>query len=113
MTGPPEDAAGLIGASRLYLPDAGRARGTHCGSVEAWEGLPARSREHPDEFWADVARELKWMRPWEVVREGHFPDFKYFVGGIGSPTVNLLDRHLAPSRAGRVRDTESGPGRVG
>ena len=35
-------AAGLIGASRLYLPAADRARATHCGSVEAWEALLAQ-----------------------------------------------------------------------
>ncbi len=97
-----DDAAGLIGASRLYVPQADRARKTHCGSVEAWEALLARSRERPDEFWADAASELEWMRPWDVVREGHFPHFKYFVGGVGNPTVNLLDRHLARGADNRL-----------
>ena len=86
----------------LSLPQADRARKTRCGSVEAWEALLARSRERPDEFWADVARELEWMRPWDVVREGHFPHFKYFVGGVGNPTVNLLDRHLARGADNRL-----------
>ena len=97
-----DGAAGLIGASRLYMPSADRARKTHCGSVEAWEALLARSRERPDEFWADAASELEWMRPWDVVREGHFPHFKYFVGGVGNPTVNLLDRHLAQGADNRL-----------
>ena len=86
----------------VYVPEADRARATHCGSVEAWEALLARSRERPDEFWADVASELEWMRPWDVVQEGHFPHFKYFVGGIGNPTVNLLDRHLAQGADNRL-----------
>ena len=84
------------------MPDAGRARATHCGSIEAWEALLARSQERPDEFWAEVARELEWMRPWDAVQEGRFPHFKYFVGGIGNPTVNLLDRHLARGTDNRV-----------
>ena len=88
MTEPHDGVAGLIGASRAYIPDAERARATHCGSVEAWEALLARSQAHPDEFWADVARELEWMRLWDVVQEGCFPHFKYFVGGVGNPTVN-------------------------
>ena len=93
------EGPGLIGASQLYVPEAERARATNSGSVAAWEALLARSRERPDEFWADVARELEWMRPWDVVREGHFPHFKYFVGGVGNPTVNLLDRHLTRGAA--------------
>src|SRR4051812_2939 len=91
----PHDAASLIDASQLYMPDAARAGTTHCGSVDAWEALLERSRSCPDEFWSDVARELEWMRPWDVVQEGHFPHFRYFVGGVGNPTVNLIDRHLA------------------
>src|SRR3954471_19602040 len=102
MIEPEKDAAGLVAASRLYVPDAERARTTTCGSVEAWEALLARSRRHPDEFWADVARELEWMRPWDVVQEGRFPHFKYFVGGVGNPTVNLLDRHLARGADNRL-----------
>jgi acetyl-CoA synthetase len=102
MTEPREDAAGLIGASRLYPPDPDRARTTHCGSVEAWEALLKRSREHPDEFWDQAARELEWMRPWDSVREGHFPHFKYFVGGVSNPTLNLLDRHLARGADNRL-----------
>lgn len=102
MADRPDDAAGLIGASRLYMPDPERAARTHCGSVEAWEALLATSHEHPDEFWASIAQELEWMRPWDVVREGTFPHFKYFVGGIGNPTVNLLDRHLARGADNRL-----------
>ena len=42
------------------------------------------------------------MRPWDVVQEGRFPHFKYFVGGVGNPTVNLLDRHLARGADNRL-----------
>lgn len=81
--------------SRTYLPDSGRAARTHAGSVEAFEAMLRRARKDPDAFWAGVAAELEWMKPWETVREGHFPHFKYFVGGISNPTLTLLDRHLA------------------
>jgi acetyl-CoA synthetase len=51
------------------------------------------------------------MRPWDVVQEGRFPHFKYFVGGVGNPTVNLLDRHLArgaDNRLALIREGEDG-----
>jgi acetyl-CoA synthetase len=96
------DAISLIAASRVYQPDPARAKGTHCGSVAAFERLLERSRERPDEFWAEVARELEWMQPWSAVSEGRFPNFKYFVGGVANPTVNLIDRHLARGAGNRL-----------
>jgi acetyl-CoA synthetase len=96
------DPLAMINASRLYAPDPERAAGTNCGSIEAFEALLARSRENPDAFWADVGRELEWMRPWDAVREGDFPHVRYFVGGISNPTLNLLDRHLARGAGNRL-----------
>ncbi len=85
----------MLDTNRLYSPDPARAAKTHCGSVEAFQALLKRSQDDPDGFWADVAAELEWIRPWDTVREGAFPHFKYFVGGVSNPTLNLLDRHLA------------------
>jgi acetyl-CoA synthetase len=92
----------MIDGSRLYPPDPARAARTHCGSVEAFEALLKRSRERPDAFWGEVAGELEWTRPWDQVREGHFPHFRYFVGGISNPTLNLLDRHLSRGAGNRL-----------
>ena len=92
----------MIENSRLYPPEPARAARTNCGSVEAFQALLARSREDPDAFWADVAGELEWMRRWDTVREGDFPHFKYFVGGISNPTLSLLDRHVAQGNGNRV-----------
>jgi acetyl-CoA synthetase len=92
----------MIETSRLYLPDPARAAGTNCGSIEAFQALLKRSQEDPDGFWTDVAGELEWIRPWDAVREGDLPHFKYFVGGISNPTLNLLDRHLARGAGNRL-----------
>ena len=92
------EALRMIRDSRLHHPDPARAALTNCGSIEAFQALLKRSREQPEEFWADVANELEWMRPWDVVFEGRFPHFKYFVGGISNPTLNLIDRHLVARR---------------
>jgi acetyl-CoA synthetase len=92
----------MIEGSRLYPPDPARAARTHAGSVEAFVTLLKRSRENPDAFWADVAGELDWMRPWDTVREGRFPHIKYFVGGITNPTISLLDRHVAGGAGNRL-----------
>ena len=92
----------MIESSPLYVPDPARAARTNCGSIEAYQALLKRSQEDPDGFWGDVARELEWMRPWDAVREGDFPHFKYFVGGVSNPTINLLDRQLARGAGNRL-----------
>ena len=63
MSSERSDTLAMIQGSHLYGPDPERATGTNCGSIEAFEALLARSREDPAAFWADVARELEWMRP--------------------------------------------------
>jgi acetyl-CoA synthetase len=108
------EALRMIRESRLYHPDPTRASQTDCGSIEAFEALLRRSREQPEEFWADMARELEWMRPWDVVFEGSFPHFRYFVGGISNPTLNLIDRHLvggADNRLALIWEGEDGQSR--
>jgi acetyl-CoA synthetase len=92
----------MIETSRLYPPDPARAAQTHCGSVEAFQAMLARSQQDPDGFWGDVASDLEWMRRWDTVREGDFPHFKYFVGGVTNPTLNLIDRHLARGAGNRL-----------
>jgi acetyl-CoA synthetase len=105
------DALGMIRDSRLYYPDPARAAHTNGGSIAAFQALLKRSREEPEAFWADIAGELEWIRRWDTVFEGRFPHFKYFVGGISNPTLNLIDRHLtrgADNRLALIWEGEDG-----
>ena len=92
----------MIESSTLCAPDPARAARTNCGSIEAYQALLKRPQDDPDGFWGDVARELEWIRPWDVVREGEFTHFKCFVGGVSNPTLNLLDRHLSLGSGNRL-----------
>jgi len=92
----------MFESSPVYPPDPARAARTNCGSVAAFEAMQARSREDPDAFWGEIAGELEWIRRWDAVREGTFPHFRYFVGGISNPTLNLIDRHLARGADNRL-----------
>jgi len=55
----------------------------------------AREREavHPDQYWAWAAQHFIWSTPWQTLREGDFPDFKYFVGGTLNVAENCIDRY--------------------
>jgi acetyl-CoA synthetase len=72
----------------------------------------ARDREG---FWAEQARALDWIRPWDRVLEWNPPHAQWFVGGQLNVSANCLDRHLAgPTRnkAAIIWEGEPGDRRV-
>tara|TARA_R110002111_G_scaffold73018_4_gene116937 strand:- start:41884 stop:43824 length:1941 start_codon:yes stop_codon:yes gene_type:complete len=46
-----------------------------------------------DHYWQWVAEQFRWTTPWNSVREGGFPDFKFFSGGYINVADNCVDRH--------------------
>ena len=71
---------------------------------ERVEGLAAARRfENPDDYWEWVARQQRWMRPWERVRSGEIEDFRFFSGGRINVADNCVDRWAEdPATAGRA-----------
>lgn len=65
----------------------------------------ARQHEakHPDQYWEWAAQHFIWSSPWQTLREGDFPDFRYFVGGTLNVAENCIDRYANdPQRADRI-----------
>ena len=57
---------------------------------------------HNEAFWAKVAGELEWFRPWDQVFEWDYPRFRWFVGAQCNITANALDRHVNSWRKNKV-----------
>ena len=53
-------------------------------------------------FWADVARELSWYKPWKRVLDWKPPKAEWFVGGKLNASVNCVDRHVAGPRKNKA-----------
>ena len=53
-------------------------------------------------FWAEQARALDWMKPWDKVLEWTPPHAKWFVGGKLNASVNCVDRHFNSAKRGKV-----------
>src|SRR5699024_11400113 len=88
-----------------------KVRSTPLGSREAFQNLLEQSRKDPATFWESVARELIWYEPWNETMRGELPDFRFFVGGVSNPSVNLLDRHVengAGNRTALIWEGENG-----
>jgi acetyl-CoA synthetase len=66
-------------------------------SFEEYQQAYQKSVEHPEEFWADIAGNFQWRKPWLKVLEWNFtePNIKWFRGAKLNITENCLDRHLA------------------
>ena len=56
----------------------------------------------PDAFWAKMAKELDWIRPWDNVKEWNYPYAKWFTGARLNISANCLDRHVNNSRRNKV-----------
>jgi acetyl-CoA synthetase len=65
-------------------------------------GVYQRARQDREGYWADWAKQLEWIRPWDRVLEWKPPHAKWFVGGRLNASANCLDRHLRAGRGDRV-----------
>ncbi len=56
-----------------------------------------QSVDDPEGFWAEVASEFQWRKPWKKTLswDFHTAETKWFIGGKLNITENCLDRHLA------------------
>jgi len=67
-----------------------------------------------DGYWAWAAERMRWTRPYDMLREGGFGDFRYYAGGLLNVADNCVDRH-AENPATADRDAliwEGEPGEV-
>ena len=99
----------LLSEQRRFPPPAGFA-----AQANGTRALYDAARD-PEAFWAEQARALTWIRPWDRVLEWTPPHAKWFVGGVLNVSANCLDRHLAGAlrnKAAIVWEGEPGDRRV-
>lgn len=66
-------------------------------SLEQYKAAYQKSVEDPEGFWAGIAGNFQWRRPWNKVLDWNFtePRIRWFEGAQLNITENCLDRHLA------------------
>jgi acetyl-CoA synthetase len=97
----------LLEENRRFEP----AAAFRAGARMADPGIYAHAAADPTAFWASLAKDLEWMKPWEAVQEGRGPDARWFVGGRINASVNCLDRHVkGPTRNKAALIWEGEPG---
>ena len=65
-------------------------------SLQEYHEAYSLSIEKPEEFWANIANEFDWIKPFTKVLDWSFDDYsvKWFEDGQMNITANALDRHL-------------------
>ena len=88
----------LLHEGRLFPPpEAFRAQ-----AVASDDGVYAEAEKDPEAFWARMAGELEWSRPWTTVLNWRPPHAQWFVGGQLNVSVNCLDRHVRGPRRNKA-----------
>jgi acetyl-CoA synthetase len=93
-----EEFSALLSEERSFPPSSAfRAQANI-----ADPGIYEKADRDFEGFWADFAKELEWIRPWDKVLEWKSPDAKWFVGGKINASANCLDRHVRTSRKNKA-----------
>src|SRR5215471_715298 len=92
------ELADLLREDRNYIPsDTFRAR-----AVVRDERIYEEAARDPEAYWARLAGELEWSRPWTTVLDWQPPHAKWFVGGQINASANCIDRHVRGGRRNKA-----------
>src|SRR4051812_15276731 len=88
----------LLRENRNFTPsDAFRS-----GAVVRDEQIYADAANDPEAFWARLAGELEWSRPWTKILDWQPPHAQWFVGGQLNASANCIDRHVRSGRRNKA-----------
>jgi acetyl-CoA synthetase len=93
------DIDSTLRENRVFPPPPEFSAKAHIQSLEEYETLYKQSIEDPETFWAGVARDLHWFKPWDKVMEWNPPSVQWFVGGKLNLCYNCVDRHALGAHA--------------
>ncbi len=93
----------VLKETRMFPPSEAFSKQAHVGSSDQYQAIWNEAKDHPEEFWAEQAKNLLlWRAPWTDVLEWNLPHAKWFVGGKLNVSENCLDRHLDGPRANKA-----------
>ena len=98
-----QDLDSTLRENRVFPPPPEFSQKAYVKSLEEYERMYKKSIEDPEAFWADVAKDLHWFKPWDKVLEWNLPWAKWFVGGKLNLCYNCVDRHALGERARQDR----------
>ena len=93
-----QDIDVLLEENRTFEPTAEFRRQANVSDPSIYE----KAARDPEKFWAEQAKQLDWMKPWDKVLEWKPPHAKWFIGGKLNVAANCIDRHVSGGRANKT-----------
>lgn len=115
MSDPTKDITSMLKEGRVFPPNESFSQQAHIKSMDEYEEIYDHAAKDPEGFWADIAQNLEWFKPWEKVLDWQLPFAKWFVGGEINISHNCLDRHLKTwrkNKAAIIWEGEPGDSRI-
>jgi len=106
-----EKLEALLQEQREFPPSEAFRRQANAADPAIYE----RARHSLEDFWAEEAKHIDWMKPWTKVLEWNAPWAKWFVGGKLNVAHNCVDRHAVSARRNKaaiIWEGEPGDSRV-
>jgi acetyl-CoA synthetase len=88
----------LLQENRKFEPDPAFALTAQVSSREIYR---TAERDY-EKFWADEARKLEWIKPFDRVLDWDPPHAKWFAGGKLNIAANCIDRHVNGPRRNKA-----------
>ncbi|MGD0134461.1 MAG: AMP-binding protein, partial [Bryobacteraceae bacterium] len=92
----------VLNEQRVFPPSDQFRAGAQIKSRAEYDRLYQEAKDDPEGFWAKIAQELHWFKPWDRVLEWKLPFAKWFLGGELNVSYNCLDRHVATWRKNKA-----------
>ncbi len=96
------DIDSTLRENRVFPPPPEFSAKARIKSLAEYEALYKQSIDDPETFWAGVAKELHWFKPWDKVLDWNLPWAKWFVGGQLNLSYNCLDDQIQGGRANKT-----------
>jgi acetyl-CoA synthetase len=88
--------------TRLFPPPPAFSQRANIKSMEEYNLLYRQSIDHPEIFWADVAKKFHWFKTWDTVLDWQEPNARWFTGGKTNVAYNCLDRQITEGRGNKT-----------
>jgi acetyl-CoA synthetase len=109
------DIESVLRERRIFKPSTSFSKQAHIKSRRDYDRLYSLASKNPERFWASIAKDLHWFKPWKKILEWKPPFVKWFVGGKINISYNCLDRHLTTwrkNKAALIWEGEPGDSRI-